>query len=548
MNLIDVLAAGVVGAENGTATLLKRGTGATATYFQDFEGTDAVSTGTPITLDSNGRTVAYVNELVEVEVKDSDGITVLTFTAGAASGVIEYQGQSFTGTSYSTAASAAGNPTNLQALLDLWLTNAGAIDWKVLVSGSAATLSNALGAVTGMLFNVKDPAYGAVGDNVSNDAAAIGAAITAAATNGGIVFFPPGTYRCTTSLTLSPKVSMLGCGPNASIITMDHATNDFLIVTGSPTVNYQTVEGLKFVVSQANSGKLVTVGTSTLLAMRNCYVGGANVNGYVVYGVAMGGSSAFVAKDCTFAPAGASKTALLMNTGVVTLNNCVCKTPASYTPAVGSYGTVGGFIFATSFTITNCTFDNTASAAGTYVCVHANNSSVAGIISDCTFLSGTGATVTYIALGTYSSAAMFKESNNIFGTDTAYSYTVAVAASGAQVALNTRERRVKHVTASVSPANLPTDQYGMIHLESTVAGNVTMTPALCPEGATGRVAILNSAAAPHNFSQGTPFANFGSSATKTVANGTFQAFEYWSVTVPAPWSAVELMAEWLGDL
>lgn len=43
------------------------------------------------------------------------------------------------------------------------------------------------------LYNVKN--YGAIGDGVTNDQAAIQAAIAALPTNGGIVFFPSGTYK-----------------------------------------------------------------------------------------------------------------------------------------------------------------------------------------------------------------------------------------------------------------------------------------------------------------------------------------------------------------
>lgn len=68
---------------------------------------------------------------------------------------------------------------------------------------------------TGMLpdwFNVKDPLYGAVGDGVADDTAAINLAIAAANANlGGIVYLPVGTYKVTSQLTtLSPSVWLVG--------------------------------------------------------------------------------------------------------------------------------------------------------------------------------------------------------------------------------------------------------------------------------------------------------------------------------------------------
>src|SRR5712671_5856102 len=49
-------------------------------------------------------------------------------------------------------------------------------------------------------YNVMD--YGAVGDDISDDYAAVLAAHTAASLTGGDVFFPPGTYRINTQFIL----------------------------------------------------------------------------------------------------------------------------------------------------------------------------------------------------------------------------------------------------------------------------------------------------------------------------------------------------------
>ena len=67
-------------------------------------------------------------------------------------------------------------------------------------TNSFDVLMDATEAIEGMLvgpthYNVKDPTYGAVGDGVTNDTAAIQSAINAAAAaGGGTVFVPPGSY------------------------------------------------------------------------------------------------------------------------------------------------------------------------------------------------------------------------------------------------------------------------------------------------------------------------------------------------------------------
>lgn len=73
-------------------------------------------------------------------------------------------------------------------------------------------------------FDVKE--YGAVGDGVANDTAAVQAAITAAAAVKGTVFFPAGTYLINAALTLSATgVTFMGVGSYASIIKRANATN-----------------------------------------------------------------------------------------------------------------------------------------------------------------------------------------------------------------------------------------------------------------------------------------------------------------------------------
>jgi hypothetical protein len=70
---------------------------------------------------------------------------------------------------------------------------------------------NEVGVGVAPAFNVKDPAYGALGDNSNDDTAAIQAAIDAAKVGEGIVVVPPGQFRFT-NLRVYNKTTIVGEG------------------------------------------------------------------------------------------------------------------------------------------------------------------------------------------------------------------------------------------------------------------------------------------------------------------------------------------------
>lgn len=96
--------------------------------------------------------------------------------------------------------------------------------WGALLNAFASVSLGSDGTLKGWsAANVKDPAYGAKGDGVTDDTAAIQAAI-----NSGLpVFFPPGQYKITSTLSCPKGTALYGSGPAAQNTNI--ATASFLL-------------------------------------------------------------------------------------------------------------------------------------------------------------------------------------------------------------------------------------------------------------------------------------------------------------------------------
>jgi len=89
--------------------------------------------------------------------------------------------------------------------------NAASNRTDVTITGSGSTTNITFAANSGLpVYNVKSATYGAVGNGTTDDTSAIQAAITAAQAVGGIVFFPKGDYKITSTLTITAPCTLQG--------------------------------------------------------------------------------------------------------------------------------------------------------------------------------------------------------------------------------------------------------------------------------------------------------------------------------------------------
>lgn len=99
----------------------------------------------------------------------------------------------------------------------------------------------------GQVFNVK--AYGATGDGATDDSTAIQNAINAA-DNGGLVFFPQGTYIISSTINITTNnTALIGSGAGATVIKAPAGSENLAMIVvgnGTDTIAHVTISKILF--------------------------------------------------------------------------------------------------------------------------------------------------------------------------------------------------------------------------------------------------------------------------------------------------------------
>lgn len=540
MRLVEVLATGVRGAESGTVEIRRRGTSTFATVYSDYKGGGAQVPTAGLALDTNGGREIYVDEEVDCIVKSSTSATVRTFTVMGTASTTEVKSQSFTGTDYDTGLSAANYPIALDTLLDLWKTNAGAIDWKVLVGGSATTLQTAFSSVAGLFYNVKASTYGATGAGVADDLSAIQAAIDAAnAAGGGIVFFPAGSYRITAALNLKDKVSILGAGARATTISIDHASNNAVSVAAGSSNLPVSIRGVTILPAQSNSGKMLVVEAGTPVNVYDCTIGGPLLTGNCVS--VANAASLVVLSGCV----------LVGNSAAMTMVNCT----TGYVTAVGTR-----FVWtATNMTGVVMTAQGGATVVGCVVDFSAvTNAAANGLGLDLSYNGNPGSFIGAVkfvspSVGTtirpYFMASSTGPNTFVWGVNTPANMSIpfllnsATNANHEGVSDSNRDGRRYFVTDNAAAITVEPLKYGVIEVRRTNNGAQTVTFGGTPvaglifslvwnndHGAGGGTITLTTAKGLANFTvNANSVSHYTFRGVENVAAGAGSATAYWAL-------------------
>lgn len=143
--------------------------------------------------------------------------------------------------------------------------------------------------ILGAPINVLD--YGATGNGSTDDASAIIAALDAVGANGGILYFPAGTYMIGQAIPLRAGVHYLGESPKSTVLKATSASSDNIIGYGYPTTAQVNVQN-NFIIENLTIDGNKAARTENQLSLLGT-VTGAFVDGEVI--TSSSGGSAIVA-------------------------------------------------------------------------------------------------------------------------------------------------------------------------------------------------------------------------------------------------------------
>lgn len=505
--LVQFLVAGVNGAESGTALFFLRGTssGAESVMWNEFEELTQPASHI-VQLDANGSAEVYVSAYVDIQIRDSGNTLLRTVTVGNAATTTEVQSASFTGTDYDgSPANTAGEPVTLKAILDKWLTSAGATDWKVLANGVPANLSSLIAPFVGMFVNVKDPQYGAVGNGVTDDTTAITAAAAAiTSAGGGILFFPPGTYQVSALSLSCVDAWLMGCGEEASIIRSASATTSLLTFTDNTAASSKRVTGIGFAVTAAHTS-LIDIENDQQLTIDNCKFDGSNVSEACIRRIDADGESNVTISNCAFVDvAGLAAIMNLSDDGesFITVHACRLVLASNFT---------GAAIQGPDFSVSQSKFDGSAITSGIYYHIDAGSNETAGkflgnFIGNKFSDGGSDGFAFY--LDGIASGSSFKEQGNEFSgfvepadfTESGHIYDNSgnsASLLNAEVVLGSRVgKTIRLTTANATDVMLPGLAYEIIVLtftnDDTYTAVLSGLAPLLPPGAHLFLTVINS--------------------------------------------------------
>jgi len=244
---------------SGKARFYEPGTLVARDVFSDDVCTSAITQ--PLTLNAGGQyKYAYALEPVRMIVKDSTETT--TYYDGIVN-LNRHDAVYITHTSINS-----GTETTFENFLTTATGSLGA-DFKYKPTATA-TAMNYSDWMTGVVVSVKS--FGAVGDGSNDDTIPIqNASNHVESLGGGVVYFPAGTYRITSAITVDTAgVSWKGAGRGVSIIKNGSTTGNCLTINLGAAVDSKIfIRDMSFTANTTSSGAAIQVTNGDRVVVHN---------------------------------------------------------------------------------------------------------------------------------------------------------------------------------------------------------------------------------------------------------------------------------------
>lgn len=169
-----------------------------------------------------------------------------------------------------------GTVTSIQNVSLPYTSSSGSSLIGTIQSGTGA-VARTVASKLNDIINVKD--FGAVGNGVADDTAAIQAAITAAG-SGGTIIIPTGTYNVSATLNALSNQQILGAGPNATFIqrTGNYGNTLYFSSAGAAKIsgiwfnlNPGYTSGSTTIANKATFGAHLQLNSGQFAVVENCW-------------------------------------------------------------------------------------------------------------------------------------------------------------------------------------------------------------------------------------------------------------------------------------
>lgn len=247
-------------------------------YMDDSLSQAWTTIGGGIPLDAGGRVKIWINDMVDVVISDSSGTTLDTMLGynKPRAEQVEVENDGFTGTVTDSAGAVSqglGGKTNVDTVLTSAATSLGS-DFQYKES-TGATSRNYIDVIRD--FGISAFNFGAVGNGIADDTAALQSTLNRLkARGGGVLLLPPGTFLVgNLSLTNCAGLTIQGAGSAATILKGNTAGN----LLTFDTCNSLKIVGMSIQHTSTSTGTAMAVSNSTGVVIDDViHAGNTNVD------------------------------------------------------------------------------------------------------------------------------------------------------------------------------------------------------------------------------------------------------------------------------